>query len=62
MPKPSVHVGSNPSGSTNGPVMQPGRHTAFRPQVLAGSTPARPTNYKGDLENGKDRGFNLFGN
>ena len=27
--------------------MQTGRHTAFRPQVFAGSTPARPTKPKG---------------
>ena len=32
--------------------MQTGRHTAFRPQVFAGSTPARPTKPKGfsDME------------
>lgn len=35
-----------PPGAPKGPVMQLGRHTAFRPQVFAGSTPARPTNMK----------------
>ena len=41
-----------PPGAPTGPVMQKGRHTAFRPQVFAGSTPARPTKPKGisDME------------
>ena len=45
-----------PPGAPIGPVMQTGRHTAFRPQVFAGSTPARPTKPKGfsDMERIED--------